>query len=482
MAKNIKMQNIFKLRKGEGKTSLCALALFVFLNTVIIVRFFDLFSKTGQGHWTVFVRNFIISGFDPITYSVITYWEPNYNVYRHPLLAFMVWPLSVLNTWLTDLTGLNLVQIITAVPLLFCAFYSFVFLRRIMKDIIELPTFEANMLSFMTFSFAYVMLSCMVPDHFCISMFCLITALYICGMKIKQGGRLKIWQTILLFFMTAGITLSNGVKIFIYALYTNGIRFFKPKYLFLAVLLPSALIWGFARWEYRTMVLPKEKARKAIHAKKNEEIRQKMFEAFKDTSSLKDSMALEQAFKQELNKRILAKYNSDKNKTWNKNTGRPITKGEFMNWTDISTPRVATLVENFFGESIQLHKRYLLQDTLRSRPVLVGYSWWINYLVEVVLVSLFIAGLWFGRRSRFMWMALSGMMLDVALHLGLGFGINEVYIMGAHWLFVVPLCIAFLVKAVEGKRQASWLRLLLLWLTVWLYVYNGMLTIGYLVR
>ena len=261
-----------------------------------------------------------------------------------------------------------------------------------MKDIIELPTFEANMLSFMTFSFAYVMLSCMVPDHFCISMICLITALYICGMKIKQGGRLKIWQTILLFFMTAGITLSNGVKIFIYALYTNGIRFFKPKYLFLAILLPSALIWGFARWEYRTMVLPKEKARKAIHAKKNEEIRQKMFEAFKDTSSLKDSIALEQAFKQELNKRILAKYNSDKNKTWNKNTGRPITKGEFMNWTDISTPRVATLVENFFGESIQLHKRYLLQDTLRSRPVLVGYSWWINYLVEVVLVSLFIAG------------------------------------------------------------------------------------------
>ena len=74
MAKNIKMQNIFKLRKGEGKTSLCALALFVFFNTVIIVRFFDLFSKTGQGHWTVFVRNFSISGFDPITYSVITYW------------------------------------------------------------------------------------------------------------------------------------------------------------------------------------------------------------------------------------------------------------------------------------------------------------------------------------------------------------------------------------------------------------------------
>lgn len=60
---------------------------------------------------------------------------------------------------------------------------------------------------------------------------------------MQNGTRLSIWQTVLLFFVTAGVTLSNGVKIFIYALFTNGKKFFRIKYLLLAVLLPSALIW-----------------------------------------------------------------------------------------------------------------------------------------------------------------------------------------------------------------------------------------------
>ena len=106
---------------------------------------------------------------------------------------------------------------------------------------------------------------------------------------MQNGTRFNIWQTVLLFFVTAGVTLSNGVKIFIYALFTNGKKFFRIKYLLLAVLLPSALIWVFARWEYRTFVLPKEKARHEARLKKSAETRQKLFNAFADTTSLKDS-------------------------------------------------------------------------------------------------------------------------------------------------------------------------------------------------
>ena len=42
------------------------------------------------------------------------------------------------------------------------------------------------------------------------------------------------------------------------------------------------------------------------------------------------------------------------------------------------------------------------------------------------LVLLFIGGIWCGRRSRFLWMALGGFAFDMFLHMGLGFGINEV--------------------------------------------------------
>lgn len=460
--------------------SVCALCVLIALHAMMISKTFNTFLHTGGAHWNIFIKNFVVSGFDPITYSMVTYWEANYNVYRHPFLSFMVWPLSLLDGWLMDMTGLNLVQFIVAVPLLFFAFYSFIFIFRIFRDIIKIRRFEATVLSAMLFSFAYVMISAVVPDHFCVSMFLLVFALYISGLKMQNGTRFSIWQTVLLFFVTAGVTLSNGVKIFIYALFTNGKKFFRIKYLLLAVLLPSALIWVFARWEYRTFVLPKEKARHEARLKKSAETRQKLFKAFADTTSLKDSADIKKAFAKEMNKPVKAKYVRDHQKAWNKHTGKPMGKGEFIKWTDISTSRSETAVENLFGESIQLHDQHLLQDTLRSRPVIVPYSWIINYVVEAVIVLLFIGGIWCGRRSRFLWMALGGFAFDMFLHMGLGFGINEVYIMGAHWLFVMPMAMAFVVKQAENGRFRTWLRVLLVVLTLWLWAYNGTLLAGYL--
>ena len=475
-----KFFRMFKIRREEMAASVCALCVLIALHAMMISKTFNTFLHTGGAHWNIFIKNFVVSGFDPITYSMVTYWEANYNVYRHPFLSFMVWPLSLLDGWLMDMTGLNLVQFIVAVPLLFFAFYSFIFIFRIFRDIIKIRRFEATVLSAMLFSFAYVMIAAVVPDHFCVSMFLLVFALYISGLKMQNGTRLSIWQTVLLFFVTAGVTLSNGVKIFIYALFTNGKKFFRIKYLLLAVLLPSALIWVFARWEYRTFVLPKEKARHEARLKKSAETRQKLFKAFADTTSLKDSADIKKAFAKEMNKRVKAKYVRDHQKAWNKHTGKPMGKGEFIKWTDISTSRSETAVENLFGESIQLHDQHLLQDTLRSRPVIVPYSWIINYVVEAVIVLLFIGGIWCGRRSRFLWMALGGFAFDMFLHMGLGFGINEVYIMGAHWLFVMPMAMAFVVKQAENGRFRTWLRVLLVVLTLWLWAYNGILLAGYL--
>ena len=185
---------------------------------------------------------------------------------------------------------------------------------------------------------------------------------------------------------------------------------------------------------------------------------------------------------QEMNRRAKQKFIADHKKPWNKHTGTPMAKGEFIGWTDISTSRPATIVENLFGESLQLHSSYLLQDTLRSRPVVVPYDWAINYIVEALIAVLFLAGIWMGRRSKFLWMILSGFIFDMTLHLVLGFGINEVYIMTAHWAFVIPLAIAFLVKAAEHTPHALKLRILLTALTLWLWGYNGILLGGYLLN
>jgi len=477
-----KLINLFRLRREERVPALVALVYTVAMNSMVIAKYFDLFAQYGRGKWSIFIKNFLISGFDPITYSVITSWDVLYNVYRHPLLAFLLWPLSTLNKWLSELTGLNLVQFMVALPLVFCAFYSFIFLFRIFRNVIGLARFESFILTMLFFSFSLIMVTISVPDHFCCSMFLLLLSIYIAGMKLKQGRRFTIMQTVALFLITAGVTLSNGVKTFLYALFVNGRRFFRPKYLLLGVLLPALAIWIFARWEYRTYVLPKEKARHEAKIRKSNDNRQKAFTTFMDTTSIKDSALASQAFSRMMRQRIIQKYKADHQKPWNKHKGKPMGKGEFINWTDATTSRWQTAIENLFGESLQLHQDYLLEDTLRSRPVIVPYRWALSYVVEGLLVALFLIGVWCGRNSRFLWMTLSGFAVDMFVHMVLGFGINEVYIMTAHWAFVLPIAMGFLFAKNMSGRLRNVSRGLMAALVLYLLIYNATLYASFLLN
>ena len=128
---------------------------------------------------------------------------------------------------------------------------------------------------------------------------------------------------------------------------------------------------------------------------------------------------------------------------------------------------------------MQLHPSHLLEDTLTSRPVVVKYSNVVNYVVEGLTLLLFLAGLWYGRRSRFLWTAMSFFFFDMLIHLGIGFGINEVYIMTPHWAYVIPIAAAY-VTLNAPKRVVSYARYLLLFLTVYLWANNGWLYAGYL--
>ena len=69
--------------------------------------------------------------------------------------------------------------------------------------------------------------------------------------------------------------------------------------------------------------------------------------------------------------------------------------------------------------------------------------------------------------------------------MGLGFGLNEVYIMASHWAFVMPIGIAYLVLAASRYNvmplyRYTVLRILLVLLTVFLWIYNGSLLVSYL--
>ena len=482
----IRMFAIFKVRREEWMVGAPLLTVFVGLHALLIARYYQLFTPLQTHYWDLIIRNFHLSGFDPITYVVVSDWQAGYNVFRHPLLAFFMYVPYMINQGLMWLTGINCAIFVVAAMQVFAAFYSLVFLHRLLRQVMGLTLFDTRLLSLFFFSLAYVMLSAIAPDHFILSLFALLLTLLVAANHQQRHTAMPTWKALCLFVLTAGISLNNGLKVFVAALFTNGRRFFRPRFLFFAVLLPSALIWAFARFEYKRFVWPDEVKRHQARDKRKAAAKKKAEE-----EARKRQLAWEEAVSDAKKKNPHTPKlpprptNTTVKKSPNNGAaakmGKPMMQGEFMRWTDISTSRLQSSIENLFGESIQLHRDYLLEDMYRRRPVIVHYRWAINYVAEGLLVLLFVVGLWVGRRNKLLLMALAFAAMDWVLHVGLGFGLNEVYIMTAHWAYVLPLGLAALLLTATGRKR-SLLRIAIGSLTLWLYAWNLYSMVDYLLN
>ncbi|WP_337391446.1 DUF6080 domain-containing protein [Prevotella sp.] len=477
--------SLFRIKREERALAIVLLLVFLALDALVVCKYYDVFTPLNAHYWHLFISKFHISGFDPITYSVVSDWTAGYNVYRHPLLAFYMYVPYLINQALIWATGINCAIFIVTAIQLFSAFYSAIFLYRICREIVGVSRTDSTLLTFFFFGFAFVMLSSMVPDHFIISMMLLLLALYVSGKLMIRRRKLTVWQSALYFFLTAGTSLNNGLKIYLSNLFVNGFRIFRPKFLFLAILLPAALTWGAARMSYDHIVWPRDMAAKAARAKakaaKEAKKKAEAAERHRQDSIRIASFTLEQmdSLRRDSVQRDSIAKAKPKPVRRRKN-GKPIANGEFIGWTDITTSRSESIVENLLGESIQLHQDNVLGDVLKSRPMIVHYRHWYNYAVEGLIALLFVLGVWAGRRSRFMWLVMSYFALDMVLHIGLGFGINEVYIMSAHWIYAIPIAVAFLLKNVGRRRYQLALKGVLALLAVWLWAWNVTLIVGYL--
>lgn len=490
------IKDIFGIRREERCLALVLLAIIVALNVLVICKYYYLFTPLSDNYWKLFINNFHISGFDPITLSVVSNWHSGYTVFRHPLLAFFMYVPYLINQALMWLTGINCAVFIVATIQVACAFYSGIFIYRIFRHVVQRSRAQSTLLTFFFFSLAFVLVTSIVPDHFVISMMLLLLTLWVTGRKILSGRPMTKWQTFVLFVLTAGTSLNNGAKTFLAALFANGKRFFRPAFLFLAVALPAALVWETGQVAYHKLVWPGEMARKKARAERAEAQKKRaqeaqLAQAKKDTLQADSFLALAASHRISADSARVLRITADSIRQGKHHKaapakkrcsklGVPIAKEGYMSWTDISTSRLWSIIENLFGESIQLHRDHLLEDEFRSRPMIIHYRSPLSYVVEALVVALFVIGIWCGRRSKFMWLCFSFFALDMALHIGLGFGINEVYIMSAHWIYVIPIAAAFALKSAM-QRWGSKAFFALTLLTIYLWVYNVSLIVTYLV-
>lgn len=445
--------NIFKVKKEERWLVFIMLAVFLTFNILLITSHYHVYTMGAHGgFWSIFTKNFRMSGYDNWSWITISGMRIHFITSRHPLYLTFLYPLYLLNHWLIEVFGHNFAVYFMAAIIVLSAFYAAVFAYRIFREVMELRRFDSTLLTVLLFSFGHILIPSMVPDHFIVSMMFLLMALYICGKKMKKGELLTAWQSLLLTFFTAGMATSNGAKIFLAGLFTNRKKFFTWKYICIGVILPCLLLIGIQQSQYYLLEVPQKAVISNIEKVKRQ----------------KDPKGVEEFYK--------------KRNAWQKtHLGQTMSKESMLDWLDTSTPRTRTLVDNFFGESIQLHQRYLLKDVAWDRPVFVTYNWITNYVIEAIMVVLFVLGIIFGYRKRFFQILLAWFACDITLHLILGFGITEVYIMASGWAFIIPIAYGYLIKGLS-HRYRQMLRGLLLVITIFLWAYNGGLTVNYLLN
>ena len=119
-----KILDIFRLKHEERIPTLVATLLMAALIALPIYAYSDALTPISDNFRKIVIAHFRISGFDPLSYLVLTDWGTFYNVYRHPLLAFFMYPPYLLNQALTWLCLLYTSQA-TPTTCGLCTYYRF---------------------------------------------------------------------------------------------------------------------------------------------------------------------------------------------------------------------------------------------------------------------------------------------------------------------------------------------------------------------
>ena len=191
--------------------ALLGLVIIVALNVMMLQYHYQPWTNPKVGFWSAFWNRFEISGFDPYTYIVVSKWRTIYVLSRHPLLAGMMWPLSELNGWLMEETGMNCSIFIVGVLLVVCAMSAWMLMYRIQRRLLGMSMKISLLLTLYFYSFSHVMLTIFVEDHMAFTLPLLLLAIYLAERAIQKGKTMPLWQSLPLLFISTGVTTTKTV-------------------------------------------------------------------------------------------------------------------------------------------------------------------------------------------------------------------------------------------------------------------------------
>lgn len=395
---------------------------FAFLNCLFV----DKFNNTG----------FVVSGYDSFLLGTVSDFVHHLHpTIRHALLDVLVSPLAIINTLLAPLG--NYTSVLLAIMTCACSSTTFLYMYKICRELLGLSSFDAISVCTLFFSIGYAMLSSFVPESYPLSMMMLVVSLYELGKCKVLGCAISTSKRIGLFLITTGITTTNGIKVLLMDYYrVRNMKTFFPYFIKAGIVV--GIVCG------------------SIY------IAEKMVSNRVNTLQSAPLMNTE------------AISNSHSNPT-EVVADKRSTPG-FLAFFNFDIPLVRSVTDNFLGETFVLHENHLLEDPSKNRPLFVEYASIWSRVLQIFILLLFVVGVIVGWRGTILRMALVTLSIELILHIAMRWALNEVYIMGPHWLFVVPVAVASLYQL----KHIAIVRFCVISVTVLLLIHNGSLVIGYL--
>ena len=246
------------LRKEERPVALVALVVFVLLNAMLIYNHYDSFTRGAHvGFWSVFYNHLGMSGYDVFSLIFISCMRLHWNALRHPLFVAVLLPLYWINHTIMPPTEFNFAVFLMAAVLVACDVWGVILLHRILRDIVGCTRKDTLWLIALFYGFAHIMITTMVPDHFALSLPLLLLTLLLTGRKLQEGKRFTYLQQALLFMLTAGITLTNGVKVALAAWFAAGKKVFSWRSI-ASFVVPTLLLALVVVWQQKAIIEPQE--------------------------------------------------------------------------------------------------------------------------------------------------------------------------------------------------------------------------------
>ena len=114
---------IFAVKKEERLLAFAMLFVFLAFNALLISSHFGVYTMGAHGgFWSLFTKNFRMSGYDNWSWITISCMRVHFETIRHPLFLTLLYPLYWLNHWLINAVGINFAVFFMAIIIVFSAF------------------------------------------------------------------------------------------------------------------------------------------------------------------------------------------------------------------------------------------------------------------------------------------------------------------------------------------------------------------------